>query len=619
MNSLVPQKQNQNQQEENVVVRTGKRLAKKKINKLLKKGALAVAKALKRGIIVLLKMFISFLVGIFGPALLIFLGVIFLVIIIMMSVQLFYSKGEGLDNIGKDLQSYIVSQSEQTVDMNDPLQRPYKVPPELIVAVMQVEYYYDRSPDKEFIRRIAQLLKPTFEFDSFNEYTETYTETCDKNGCSKTEIVRTDNYIKKLTYIEAWDTQAVYTYKENLSDFKKTTCSKKKIIDKKTKEVINTITTCTYKRTMSYSPESRRNTKDYSMLDTVLNSLGYKLNDKKMVESLYLLSGGTIGYIDWLKTMGGYSGIGGLSGFNGTIIPGDNIPPQFMEFYISAEKKYGVDWYVLAAIHYVETGFSTHSTMVSSSGAIGPMQWMPASWVGWKYNIGGGLVSPSLDITSLAVIKAGGGYGKDGDGDGKADPWNEADAIHATASYLAANGYSSNPRGAIWAYNHAEWYVDKVLSYASTFRAGATYLASGDVPEATKGAFMRPATGQITSGFGPRWGKMHYGIDIGLGGRSNVPIVAVADGIVRRSYFSSTYGNVVFIQHNINGVTYETVYAHMQNRAVSEGQQVKKGQFLGYMGATGNVTGPHLHFEIHQPNWTSTKDYAINPVTLIPF
>ncbi|SFA52759.1 Transglycosylase SLT domain-containing protein [Parageobacillus thermantarcticus] len=616
MNSLIPQ---QRDQEENVVVRTGKKFAIKKMRKLFKKGALAVAKALMRMTIVLTKMLITFLVGIFGPSLLLFIGVIFLVIIIFMSVQLFYSEGVGLDKVGKELRDYIILQSNQSVDLNDPLQRPYKVPPELIIAVMQIEYNYDRTPDKEFIKRIAELLKPTFEYDQYNEYTESYTETCSKDGCTRSPITRTDHYVSKLTHIEAWNTQANYTYKKRLGSFEKTGCSSRDISDPKTGEVIDTITTCKYTRKMTYVLESSVNTEDYSMLDSVLNSLGYGLNDKKMVEALYLLSGGKINYINWLQTTGGLGGIGGFAGFDGTIIPGDNIPAQFMKFYIDAEKKYGVDWYVLAAIHYVETGFSTHKTMVSSVGAIGPMQFLPATWVGWKYNIGGGQVSPSLDITSLAVIKAGGGYGKDGDGDGKADPWNEADAIHTAASYLAANGYSSNPRGAIWQYNHAEWYVNKVLNFASVFRSGATYLANGDVPQATKGAFMRPATGEITSGFGPRWGKMHYGVDIGLGGRSNVPIVAVADGVVKRSYYSSSYGNVVFIQHNINGVTYETVYAHMKNRAVSEGQRVKKGQFLGYMGATGHVTGPHLHFEIHQPSWNTTKSNAVNPVTIMPF
>ncbi|MED4360541.1 M23 family metallopeptidase, partial [Geobacillus stearothermophilus] len=66
-----------------------------------------------------------------------------------------------------------------------------------------------------------------------------------------------------------------------------------------------------------------------------------------------------------------------------------------------------------------------------------------------------------------------------------------------------------------------------------------------------------------------------------------------------RSYYSSSYGNVIFVSHVINGQTYTTVYAHLEARLVGEGQHVRKGQVIGYMGNTGNSTGPHLHFELH--------------------
>ncbi|MGL4819831.1 MAG: murein hydrolase activator EnvC family protein, partial [Bacilli bacterium] len=118
----------------------------------------------------------------------------------------------------------------------------------------------------------------------------------------------------------------------------------------------------------------------------------------------------------------------------------------------------------------------------------------------------------------------------------------------------------------------------------------------GQYPPPSSGAFQRPAVGPVTSEFGPRWGTFHYGIDIGKRG-SDVPIVAAADGVVINSYYSSSYGNVVFLNHNIDGRTYTTVYAHMENRAVSAGQRVSRGQFLGYMGNTGMSQGAHLHFE----------------------
>ncbi|TCT18756.1 peptidase M23-like protein [Melghiribacillus thermohalophilus] len=129
---------------------------------------------------------------------------------------------------------------------------------------------------------------------------------------------------------------------------------------------------------------------------------------------------------------------------------------------------------------------------------------------------------------------------------------------------------------------------------------------------------MRPAQGPVTSSFGPRWGSYHYGIDIGRRG-TNVPVVAAYSGYVIKSYYSSSYGNVVFLAHTIDGQVYTTVYAHLENREVSDGQFVQKGQRLGYMGNTGHSTGPHLHFEIHKGSWTYDKRNAVNPRQYINF
>lgn len=140
--------------------------------------------------------------------------------------------------------------------------------------------------------------------------------------------------------------------------------------------------------------------------------------------------------------------------------------------------------------------------------------------------------------------------------------------------------------------------------------------APSSMPAVSSGMFMKPANGPITSGFGARWGKHHDGIDIGKRG-SDVPVVAAAAGKVSRSYYSSSYGNVVFITHLINGQVWTTVYAHMENRAVSEGQTVSKGQFLGYMGNTGHSFGAHLHFEIHKGPWNASKSNAVDPAAYI--
>jgi murein DD-endopeptidase MepM/ murein hydrolase activator NlpD len=126
-----------------------------------------------------------------------------------------------------------------------------------------------------------------------------------------------------------------------------------------------------------------------------------------------------------------------------------------------------------------------------------------------------------------------------------------------------------------------------------------------------------PANGTFTSGFGGRSGGMHYGVDI-ANRAAGVPILAAADGVVIQSYYSSSYGNVVFIAHSVNGQTYTTVSAHMETRFVGSGAVVSKGQQIGIMGNTGDSSGKHLHFELHRGQWNASKSNAINPVGIVP-
>lgn len=139
----------------------------------------------------------------------------------------------------------------------------------------------------------------------------------------------------------------------------------------------------------------------------------------------------------------------------------------------------------------------------------------------------------------------------------------------------------------------------------------------GTYPKDTGGAFMVPAAGSVTSEFGPRWGEFHYGLDIAKKG--SVPIVAATSGVVIRSYYSSSYGNAIFISHSINGNIYTTVYAHLSSRKVSTGDVVARGQQIGYMGNTGYSFGQHLHFEIHEGPWTANKGNAVNPRKYLSF
>ncbi|WP_083512167.1 peptidoglycan DD-metalloendopeptidase family protein [Amphibacillus sediminis] len=130
--------------------------------------------------------------------------------------------------------------------------------------------------------------------------------------------------------------------------------------------------------------------------------------------------------------------------------------------------------------------------------------------------------------------------------------------------------------------------------------------------------FIWPTTTKrVTSGFRTPSRPNHHGIDIAESGYH--PIYASASGTVARSYNSTSYGQCIMIVHNVNGQTWETVYAHMRDgsRRVSEGQTVRQGQIIGVMGNTGQSYGQHLHFELHKGRWNSNKSNAVNPINYL--
>ena len=105
--------------------------------------------------------------------------------------------------------------------------------------------------------------------------------------------------------------------------------------------------------------------------------------------------------------------------------------------------------------------------------------------------------------------------------------------------------------------------------------------------------FIWPLNGGVTSYYGPRWGRMHTGIDID--GYTGQPIVAVKEGTVILASYYSGYGNAVIVDH---GGGYSTLYAHMSEFGTHNGEYVDQGDILGYVGCTGSCTGDHLHFEV---------------------
>jgi murein DD-endopeptidase MepM/ murein hydrolase activator NlpD len=123
--------------------------------------------------------------------------------------------------------------------------------------------------------------------------------------------------------------------------------------------------------------------------------------------------------------------------------------------------------------------------------------------------------------------------------------------------------------------------------------------------------YLWPAKGELTSGYGWRWGRMHAGIDIAAD--IGTPIFAAADGVVEYSDWNSGgYGNLVEVRHADGSMTR---YGHLNQSLVQVGQKVKQGEQIAEMGSTGYSTGPHLHFEVHPAGGDGG---AVDPIAYLP-
>jgi hypothetical protein len=153
------------------------------------------------------------------------------------------------------------------------------------------------------------------------------------------------------------------------------------------------------------------------------------------------------------------------------------IPSSYLRLYMQAAQRYGLDWAVLAGIGKVECDHGRDSdpscsreSAVNGAGAGGPMQFIASTWSR---------------------------YGVDGDGDGVIDRWDPADAVFAAARYLAASGAPGDYRRAIFAYNHATWYVTDVESWAARYRgstlspATSSELLAGEGTDGSEGGDAR--------------------------------------------------------------------------------------------------------------------------------
>jgi hypothetical protein len=224
------------------------------------------------------------------------------------------------------------------------------------------------------------------------------------------------------------------------------------------------------------------------------------------------------------------------------------IPPFLLPIYQACGTQYGIPWQVLASINKIETAFGTNLN-VSSAGALGWMQFIPSTW----------------DM-----------YGTDANGDGRKDPYNPVDAICSAARYLKASGGQTDLRGAIFSYNHADWYVDEVLLYAEQYGKLPEDLV-GSITGLTQGArFPVAARVRYADDLAERKAAERAKPNRGSGGnaadvvtssptrrginifaREGAPVVAVNDGTIKRVGHDPKLGNYIVLEDDYgNRFTY---------------------------------------------------------------
>jgi hypothetical protein len=203
------------------------------------------------------------------------------------------------------------------------------------------------------------------------------------------------------------------------------------------------------------------------------------------------------------------------------------IPPFLLSIYQAAGIQYGIPWEVLAAINEIETDYGRNLN-VSSAGALGWMQFMPGSWQT---------------------------YGVDANEDGRKDPYNPVDAVFAAARYLKAAGADTDLGRAIFAYNHAGWYVDSVIARARLL-AGLPSDLVGSLTGLAQG--RSPVAGPVRYAHRNAGSRSRRGLRIRA--QAGAPVVAVQDGEIVRVGRNARLGRFVMLR-DAYGNTY--TYAHL--------------------------------------------------------
>jgi murein DD-endopeptidase MepM/ murein hydrolase activator NlpD len=345
------------------------------------------------------------------------------------------------------------------------------------------------------------------------------------------------------------------------------------------------------------------------------------------------------------------------------VMPEQLDQAQLLGLWQGAGAEYGVPWQVLAAINKVESDFGRNMGP-SSAGAVGWMQFMPATWME---------------------------YGVDANGDGIADPWNPVDAIYSAARYLAANGASSNLYDAVYQYNHADWYVNEVLGIAQVYggntavafsldrlqqqldatrravaAAGDRVQAAGRTAaawqrradrakllsarlayekQATLALYRRDAAvhtlaharralakaqrAAASPSFDPAVGSLmaaptySSGYVFPVGGGAGVvsaghshhdypavdiaaplgePVYALANSVVVRAWTEpDPRCGIGFTLQAFDGQVWTYCHLAVLDASIQPGVALTAGEQVGLVGETGDATGPHLHLQLQPP------------------
>jgi hypothetical protein len=195
---------------------------------------------------------------------------------------------------------------------------------------------------------------------------------------------------------------------------------------------------------------------------------------------------------------------GPISGVSSFFIESFQIPPFLLPIFQAAGTAYGIPWQVLAAINEVETDYG-RDLSVSSAGAEGWMQFLPAEWAE---------------------------YGVDANGAGFKDPYNPADAIFAAARYLKAAGGDADIRAAVYSYNHSQAYVDSVMLRAQLLGGTPSELL-GAVTDLTESRFPVHAQAHYSDGFATvpsAGGATQTLVGTTIYAQEGAPVIAVQDG-----------------------------------------------------------------------------------------